>query len=70
MIPWLAQRLQQGGLPQMEAERQAKKATFGFEPGDIVTNVMSFGSRSRSRFASSAPISSWSGNTRRRSPPT
>ena len=44
VIPWLAQRLQQRGLPQAEAESEAKKSTFGFEPGDIVTNVMSFGS--------------------------
>ena len=27
-----------------EAARQATLATFGFEPGDIVTSVMSFGS--------------------------
>ena len=44
MIPWLAKRLEQGGLSQSEAQRQAKMSTFGFEPGDIVTSVMSFGS--------------------------
>jgi multidrug efflux pump subunit AcrB len=44
VVPWLAQRLEQGGLAPDEAERQAKLATFGFEPGDIVTSVMSFGS--------------------------
>src|SRR5208283_12204 len=44
LIPWLAQRLEQGGLVKAEAERQAKLSTFGFEPGDIVTSVMSFGS--------------------------
>ena len=44
VIPWLAKRLEQGGLSQAEAERQAKLSTFGFEPGDIVTSVMSFGS--------------------------
>jgi multidrug efflux pump subunit AcrB len=44
VIPWLAQRLEQGGLSRVEAEREAAKATFGFQPGDIVTNVMSFGS--------------------------
>src|SRR5699024_8570819 len=27
-----------------EAKRQADQSTFGFEPGDIVTSVMSFGS--------------------------
>jgi multidrug efflux pump subunit AcrB len=44
VIPWLAKRLEQGGLPSNEAKRQAKLATFGFQPGDIVTSVMSFGS--------------------------
>jgi multidrug efflux pump subunit AcrB len=44
VVPWLADRLEQGGLSKREAERQAKLATFGFEPGDIVTEVMSFGS--------------------------
>ena len=44
MIPWLAQRLEQGGLSKAEAERQAQTASFGFQPGDIVTEVMSFGS--------------------------
>ncbi len=44
VVPWLAKRLEQGGLSQTEALAQAKKSTFGFEPGDIVTSVMSFGS--------------------------
>ncbi|HVX14084.1 MAG TPA: efflux RND transporter permease subunit [Pirellulales bacterium] len=44
VVPWLAKRLEQGGLRKEEAERQSKLATFGFQPGDIVTSVMSFGS--------------------------
>jgi Cu/Ag efflux pump CusA len=44
VIPWLSQRLEKGGLAKTEAIRQAKLSTFGFEPGDIVTSVMSFGS--------------------------
>jgi multidrug efflux pump subunit AcrB len=44
IIPWLAKRLEQGGLSQDEARRQSKLASFGFQPGDIVTSVMSFGS--------------------------
>src|SRR5262249_29845772 len=43
VTPWLASRLEQGGLSRKEAVRQAGLATFGFEPGDMVTNVMSFG---------------------------
>jgi multidrug efflux pump subunit AcrB len=44
VLPWLAQRLEQGGLAKDKAEQQAKLSTFGFEPGDMVTQVMSFGS--------------------------
>ena len=44
VIPWLEKRLEKGGLSHSEAVAEAKKATFGFGPGDIVTNVMSFGS--------------------------
>jgi multidrug efflux pump subunit AcrB len=43
VVPWLAGRLEQGGLSHDEAQRQAATSTFGFEPGDIVTDVMSFG---------------------------
>ncbi len=42
--PWLANRLETGGLSKDEAQKQADKSTFGFEPGDIVSQVMSFGS--------------------------
>ncbi|HEY7156565.1 MAG TPA: efflux RND transporter permease subunit, partial [Gemmataceae bacterium] len=44
MVPWMAQRLEKGGLAKEEAEKEATKCTFGFGPGDIVTSVMSFGS--------------------------
>ncbi len=43
VVPWLARRLEQGGLTPSEAHRQSLTATFGFQPGDIVTQVMSFG---------------------------
>ena len=44
VVPWLAKRLEQGGLSRTEAERLCQDVVFGFEPGDIVTKVMSFGS--------------------------
>ncbi len=44
LVPWLAQRLENGGLSRDEAERQAQTTTFGFQPGDLVSEVMSFGS--------------------------
>ncbi len=47
VLPWLANRLAtgggDGGTPLAEAREQAEKSTFGFEPGDIVSQVMSFG---------------------------
>ena len=43
VVPWLAMRLKSGGLTEKKAEKQARTSTFGFEPGDIVTQVMSFG---------------------------
>ncbi len=43
IIPWMAKRLEEGGLSPEEADRQARKCSFGFQPGDIVTTVMSFG---------------------------
>ncbi len=48
VVPWLVERLKKGGgaggLPENEARQQAELSTFGFEPGDIVSQVMSFGS--------------------------
>ncbi len=44
VIPWLAQQLEKDGVSPAEAQKQASKASFGFEPGDMVTRVMSFGS--------------------------
>ena len=44
VIPWMTARLEQGGLDKDRSQKRAKLCTFGFEPGDIVTKVMSFGS--------------------------
>jgi multidrug efflux pump subunit AcrB len=44
VLPWLKERLVQGGLSPSEAAKQTRQATFGFQPGDIVSSVMSFGS--------------------------
>jgi multidrug efflux pump subunit AcrB len=44
VIPWMARRLEQGGLSKEQALQQASTSTFGFGPGDIVSDVMSFGS--------------------------
>jgi multidrug efflux pump subunit AcrB len=43
VIPWMVNRLKKEGLSDTEARAQADRCTFGFEPGDIVTSVMSFG---------------------------
>ena len=44
LVPWLKEELQREGCSPEEAEARAKKISFGFEPGDIVSEVMSFGS--------------------------
>src|SRR5262249_52411452 len=42
--PWLAELLERQGLTANSAKARADQVTFGFEPGDIVSEVMSFGS--------------------------
>ena len=42
--PWLAELLQKQGLTPESAKARAGQVTFGFEPGDMVSEVMSFGS--------------------------
>jgi multidrug efflux pump subunit AcrB len=42
--PWLAELLQKQGLTPESARARAEQVIFGFEPGDIVSEVMSFGS--------------------------
>jgi multidrug efflux pump subunit AcrB len=44
VIPWLKGILMQEGASPEEAQSRAKQFSFGFEPGDIVSTVMSFGS--------------------------
>ena len=43
-MPWLADSCSRAGLAQEVGAAQAEQVTFGFEPGDIVSEVMSFGS--------------------------
>jgi multidrug efflux pump subunit AcrB len=42
--PWLAELLQRQGLTPESARARAEQVVFGFEPGDMVSEVMSFGS--------------------------
>jgi multidrug efflux pump subunit AcrB len=44
LVPWLAALLEREGLSAEQALARARLLTFGFEPGDIVSQVMSFGS--------------------------
>ncbi|MGD0897345.1 MAG: efflux RND transporter permease subunit, partial [Thermoguttaceae bacterium] len=41
---WLKEELQRKGYSAAESQSMAGKISFGFEPGDIVSEVMSFGS--------------------------
>jgi multidrug efflux pump subunit AcrB len=42
--PWMVKHIMKMGLTESEARAQVARCTYGFEPGDIVTTVMSFGS--------------------------
>ena len=42
--PWLTELLQRQGLTKESATARAEQLIFGFEPGDMVSTVMSFGS--------------------------
>jgi multidrug efflux pump subunit AcrB len=44
LIPWFTELLRKEGLPADQAAARARQMIFGFEPGDIVSEVMSFGS--------------------------
>ena len=44
IVPWLTRVLEKEGWTPQEAQTQARRVSFGFEPGDIVSEVMSFGS--------------------------
>jgi multidrug efflux pump subunit AcrB len=44
VIPWLQEALRERGYSPEEAYARAQQVSFGFEPGDIVSTVMSFGS--------------------------
>jgi multidrug efflux pump subunit AcrB len=46
VVPWMAQLLEQQGVDKNVAAQRAATCLFDFEPGDIVSEVMSFGSPS------------------------
>ena len=53
--PWLTELLVQKGLTDASAKAHADQVTFGFEPGDIVSEVMSFGSPTPIEVAVASP---------------
>lgn len=44
VTPWLVELLRREGLSPEQAKARASQLVFGFEPGDIVSEVMTFGS--------------------------
>lgn len=44
LTPWFTDRLQREGVTPVQATRLARQITFAFEPGDLISEVMSFGS--------------------------
>jgi multidrug efflux pump subunit AcrB len=53
--PWLVQVLRDEGLAEREANDRAGQMKFAFEPGDIVSEVMSFGSPAPIEIVMSSP---------------
>ncbi len=44
IAPWLAEEMVRRGVDPAIAKTRSKEISFGFEPGDMISNVMSFGS--------------------------
>ena len=55
LVPWFARRLREEGMPPRQADAQAGKMRFAFEPGDIVSEVMSFGAPAPIEIALAGP---------------
>ena len=55
LIPWFADLLKREGVSSEEAEHRARRMLFAFEPGDIVSEVMSFGSPAPVEIVVSSP---------------
>jgi multidrug efflux pump subunit AcrB len=53
--PWLTEVLRKEGYSAEEAEQRVRHLKFGFEPGDIVSEVMSFGSPTPIEVVASSP---------------
>ncbi|MHB1423100.1 MAG: efflux RND transporter permease subunit, partial [Gemmataceae bacterium] len=55
LVPWLTETLRQQGYTAAEAEERVRGMEFGFEPGDIISQVMSFGSPAPIEIVISSP---------------
>ncbi len=55
LIPWFTEVLRKEGYPADEADTRAHQMKFAFEPGDIVSEVMSFGSPAPIELVLSSP---------------
>jgi multidrug efflux pump subunit AcrB len=55
LVPWFARLLRKEGLSEQEANDRAGLIKFAFEPGDIVSEVMSFGSPAPIEIVMSSP---------------
>jgi multidrug efflux pump subunit AcrB len=55
LVPWFTELLRKEGRSPEEAAARARQMTFGFEPGNIVSEVMSFGSPTPIEIVASSP---------------
>jgi multidrug efflux pump subunit AcrB len=55
LVPWFTELLQKEGLQPQDAAARARQMSFGFEPGDIVSEVVSFGSPTPIEIVAASP---------------
>jgi multidrug efflux pump subunit AcrB len=55
LLPWFTDLLRKEGLSEREAADRASRMMFAFEPGDIISEVMSFGSPAPIEIVMSSP---------------
>jgi multidrug efflux pump subunit AcrB len=55
IVPWFATVLEREGHSAAVAQQRARQIVFGFEPGDVVSEVMSFGSPTPIEITAASP---------------
>jgi multidrug efflux pump subunit AcrB len=56
LVPWFTKRLIHAGMPAENAAERAGHMTLAFEPGDLISEVMSFGAPAPIQIVMSSPV--------------